>query len=123
MYDNFRLTRYLHPSDDELRAIAGIPREKTARGKDKRHEKKVASSTGAVFHIPRNIDVQLETACLTPHDIIQLRYFSEYQWLIDFGFYSLMVYVISEMYHFFVPIKDEVNLSILWCLLMIFFAL
>lgn len=87
----YRLFRFLHPSDDELRNIAGIPREKVGKSKDKRSNGKKVSTSSGVFHIPRNIDVQLETACLTHQDIIQLRYFSEYQWLIDFGFYSLLV--------------------------------
>jgi hypothetical protein len=112
----------LHPTDDELRNIAGIPREKAGKGRDKKNDGKKNPNSG-VFHIPRNIDVQLETTSLSHHDIVQLRYFNEYQWLIDFGFYSLMVYIISEVYHYFKPLKEEVNLSILWCFLMVFFAL
>ncbi|CRK98821.1 CLUMA_CG011941, isoform A [Clunio marinus] len=115
------LLRYLHPTDDELRQLAGVPKEKSGRGKDKRngytHTEKSSS-----FHIPRCLDIQLETTKITHYDVLHLRYFTEYQWLIDFSLYAAIVYCISETYHFFVPIKDEVNLSMLWCLLVIFFA-
>lgn len=112
------LIRYLHPTDDELRSLAGVP--KGGKGKDKRNGHHPEKSS--TFHIPRNVDVHLETINITHFDIIHLRYFTEYQWLIDFSLYSIIVYTISEVYHFFIPIKDEVNLSMLWCLLVVFFA-
>lgn len=116
----FSLVRYLHPTDDELRSLAGVP--KGGKGKDKRngHGSGEKSTT---FHVPRNIDIQLETINITHFDVLHLRYFTEYQWLIDFSLYASVVYFISEVYHFFVPIQDEVNLSMLWCALVIFFAL
>lgn len=118
----FSLLRYLHPTDDELKSLAGVPKEKGGKGKDKRngHSNAEKSST---FHIPRNLDIHLDTISITHYDVLHLRYFTEYQWLIDFSVYAAIVYFISEIYHFFVPIKDEVNLSMLWCLLVIFFAL
>jgi hypothetical protein len=114
--------RYLHPTDDELKTLAGVPKEKSGKGKDKRngHSHVEKSST---FHIPRNLDIQLDTINITHYDVLHLRYFTEYQWLIDFSLYASVVYCISEVYHFFVPLKDEVNLSMVWCLLVIFFAL
>ena len=118
----FRLIRYLHPTDDELRSIAGVPREKGGKGKDRRNGH-AAAEKSSTFHIPRNIDIHLETVNVTHYDVLHLRYFTEYQWLIDFSLYALVVYTISEIYHFFIPIKDEVNLSMLWCLLVVFFAL
>lgn len=60
---------------------------------------------------------------MTPFDVVNLRYYTEYQWLVDFSLYASIVYVISEIYHFFIPLKEEVNLSMMWCLLVIFFAL
>lgn len=118
----FSLMRYLHPTDDELKSLAGVPKEKGGKGKDKRngHSNAEKSST---FHIPRSLDIHLDTVNITHYDVLHLRYFTEYQWLIDFSVYAAIVYFISEVYHFFVPLKDEVNLSMIWCLLVIFFAL
>jgi hypothetical protein len=106
-----------------LRALAGVPKEKGGKGKDKRNGHSNNSEKSSTFHIPRNIDIQLDTVKIAEYDVVHLRYFTEYQWLIDFSLYATIVYTISEVYHSFIPIKDEVNLSMLWCLLVIFFAL
>lgn len=116
----FSLIRFLHPTDDELKTLAGVPKEKGGKGKDKRNGHSEKSTT---FHIPRNLEIQLDTIKITHYDVLHLRYFTEYQWLIDFSLYASTVYLISEVYHFFLPLKDEVNLSMLWCSLVIFFAL
>ena len=87
------LKRYLYPTDEELRKLAGIPKEpKGKKGKANGHTER--SNT---FHIPRNIEVQLEMQSITQFDIIYLRYFSEYQWLVDFSLYAAIVYTISEV--------------------------
>jgi Predicted transmembrane protein 161AB len=49
------------------------------------------------FNVPRNIDLQLETAKVTKTDICQLRYYAEYQWLVDFAIYALVVYTLTEV--------------------------
>uniref|UniRef100_A0A1B0BZM8 Transmembrane protein 161B n=1 Tax=Glossina palpalis gambiensis TaxID=67801 RepID=A0A1B0BZM8_9MUSC len=119
------LYRYLHPSDDILRAKAGIPKEKSSKGNHKNKYKQnghVSASNGQ-FHIPRNIDIQLETVPVLTRDVVHLRYFAEYQWLVDFSVYAAIVYIISEAYHYFFPLKNEFNLSMVWCSLVIFFAL
>ncbi|GFY67704.1 transmembrane protein 161B [Trichonephila inaurata madagascariensis] len=54
--------------------------------------------------------------------MIQLHYYSEYQWLLDFSLCALIVYVVTEVYYYLIPAKDEVNLSILWCILVVGFA-
>lgn len=116
------LVRYLHPTDDELKTLAGVPREKKkgkGGGKGGSYENGYENGT---FHVPRNLDVSLDTARIQAFDVVHLRYFTEYQWLVDFSMYALIVYVLSEVYSFFAPMKDEINLSMVWCLLVIFFA-
>lgn len=110
------LVRYLDPTDDQLRTLAGIGKEK---GKGKNHQKERPQS----FHVSRNIDIDLETAKVGSLDVMYLRYFTEYQWLVDFSIYAAIVYVSSEVYSIWFPAKEEVNLSMVWCLLVIFFAL
>ncbi|KAH8380563.1 hypothetical protein KR009_011463, partial [Drosophila setifemur] len=118
------LQRYLHPTDDELRSRGGVPKEKPSKGS--RH--KLANGTGAAagsgqFHIPRSIEVELETSPVLERDVVHLRYFTEYQWLLDFSVYAGIVYVISELFHYYYPLRQEINLSMVWCLLVVFFAL
>lgn len=100
--------------------ISGVPKFKGK--KDSKH-KNGFEDKAETFHVPRNLDIQLETAKISPLDVIYLRYYSEYQWLVDFSLYTGIVYLLSECYHYFFPLKDEINLSMLWCFLVILFAL
>lgn len=113
------LIRYLYPTDAELRQIANVPKDK---GKPKKTNKTNGVQKPETFHIPRNIDVQLETAKVTTLDVIHLKYYSDYQWLMDFVVYSAIVYILTETYQVFFPIKDEVNLSMMWCTLVLVFT-
>ncbi|KAL6263097.1 hypothetical protein P5V15_005899 [Pogonomyrmex californicus] len=111
------LTRYLYPTDQQLRTLAGVPKEKSKRGKYNENGK-----IGDVFHIPRNLDIKLESAKITTIDIVHLKYYLEYQWLLDFSIYAIIVYVLTEAYNYLYPIKDEINLSVLWCMVVLGFA-
>ncbi|KAK3908219.1 Transmembrane protein 161B [Frankliniella fusca] len=104
------LVRYLYPTDSELRQLAGIPKISKEKSKGKKGSK---SDHGDIFRIPRSLDVPLESTKVTPLDVVHLRFYSEYQWVVDFALYAGLVY------HSFYPIKDEVNLSTVWCMLVL----
>ncbi|GIY26478.1 transmembrane protein 161B [Caerostris darwini] len=118
---SYRLTRYLHPSDEELLSIAGLQRN-SGKTKGKKSKDRKEDNGDCEFMVPKNLDLQLDVAAVQPNDMIQLHYYSEYQWLLDFSLCALIVYVITEIYYFFIPARDEVNLSILWCILVVGFA-
>ena len=86
------MTRYLYPTDQQLRALAGVPKEKSKRGKHSENGK-----VGDVFHVPRNLDIQLESAKVTALDVVHLKYYTEYQWLLDFSLYAIIVYILTEV--------------------------
>ncbi|XP_053976884.1 transmembrane protein 161B [Hylaeus anthracinus] len=111
------LTRYLYPTDQQLRALVGVPKEKPKKNKHTENGK-----VGDVFHVPRNLDITLESAKITTLDVVHLKYYTEYQWLLDFSVYATAVYIMTEVYNHFYPIKDEINLSMLWCSLVLGFA-
>ena len=111
-----KLVRYLHPTDAELRNLAGIPKEKV---KGRKPEVKVSDS----FTVPRNLDIQLETSKITPLDAIQLHYYTEYQWLLDFSVCALVVYTLTEVYYALLRPTTEFNLSLMWCVLVVLFCL
>lgn len=137
------LMRYIHPSDYELKTLAGIeigtisfinelsiiayvyvsgiPKSINKPKKSKRHF--VSDEPAETFKIPRSLDIQLEMLKISPVDVMQLRFYSEYQWLVDFSLYAAIVYILSELYHFVFPLKEEINLSMMWCLLVIYFTL
>lgn len=116
------LVRYLYPTDNELRQLANVPKEQfKSRKNSKQHEN--GKNKSDTFHVPRNLDIQLETAKVSALDVVHLRYYVEYQWLLDFALYSIFVYIATELYHSRFPQKHEVNLSMMWCMLVIIFAL
>ncbi len=114
------LVRYLAPDDAELKQLAGIPVNQSARanlpaGANKRQRQKAAAQQANgkdkarvkvgdafadfdVFNIPRNLPVQLEKTPVTWGDLAQLRFYDEYQWLVDFSVYALLVYFVTEVY-------------------------
>ncbi|KAG8237299.1 hypothetical protein J437_LFUL017058 [Ladona fulva] len=116
---SFRLTRYLYPTNEELKALAGIPKVK---GKGKRFKEENGKNYDT-FHVARNLDIQLETAQVTSLDVVHLKFYPEFQWLVDFSLYAGIVYILTEVYYALLPVKDEVNLSMLWCLLVLGFAM
>ena len=75
--------------------------------------------------MPRNAELTLQTAPVELTDLVQLRcldlndltvvdifvkfyvtrYYTEYQWLLDFSCYSLFTYILSELYISVLPVK------------------
>uniref|UniRef100_A0A023GGB2 Putative conserved plasma membrane protein n=1 Tax=Amblyomma triste TaxID=251400 RepID=A0A023GGB2_AMBTT len=119
-----RLIRYLHPSDEELKSLAGIS-GKAFKGKGKkdkwRHRNGFVDSREE-FLVPRSLPVVLEPAPITAGEALQLRFYTDYQWLMDFAVHAVAVYALTEAYTHFFPGREEVNLSLVWCLLVLGFA-
>ena len=96
-----RLVRYVHPSDDELKSLVapngGGGGGGKARNRKHYRSQPPSSSNGNVFNVPRSLDVQLETAQVEVSDLIQLRFYAEYQWLLDFAIYAVLVYSLTEV--------------------------
>uniref|UniRef100_A0A0K2U7A8 Transmembrane protein 161Blike [Nasonia vitripennis] n=1 Tax=Lepeophtheirus salmonis TaxID=72036 RepID=A0A0K2U7A8_LEPSM len=113
------LVRYCHPTDEELKAYAP-----SVNGIKRRHHKQQQQQETSTFNVPRNINVELETAPIRPIDVVQLRFYSEYQWLLDFSIYAIFVYIFTELYTFVMPdrIQTEINLSLVWCILVVGFS-
>lgn len=51
-----------------------------------------------------------------------LHYFPEYQWLVDFTVAATVVYLVTEAYYSLMKPSQEMNISIVWCLLVLAFA-
>ncbi|CAG0914086.1 unnamed protein product [Notodromas monacha] len=114
------LTRFLYPTDVELKTLMKAQTHEKSRRRHKEKEGEVKSS----FMVPRNLDIPLETAKVSSTDVGQLKFYTEYQWLLDFSLFSIFVYAISEWYYYyFESSSTEINLSLLWCLLVLGFTL
>ena len=91
------LIRYMHPTDEELKSLIMIPRDKKNKKGSRREDRNGNASDNSVFNVPRNLDIQLETTKVTTGEVVQLRYYTEYQWLVDFSFHALLVYAMTEV--------------------------
>ncbi|KAL3197284.1 hypothetical protein MRX96_014750 [Rhipicephalus microplus] len=122
-----RLIRYLHPSDEELKSLAGIS-GKFFKGKGRRE--KWRNRNGSMddgkdyeeFLVPKSVPVVLQAAPITADEALQLRFYTDYQWLMDFALHAVLVYAVTEAYRYYFPGRDEINLSLVWCLLVLGFA-
>ncbi|KAF2367778.1 Transmembrane protein 161A/B [Trinorchestia longiramus] len=114
---NTGLSYYLHPTDDQLR-----DKKKTSSSKNNTKSSE-NTENGCFTVLPKNLDVNLQKTSVTKLDVFQLRFFSDYQWLIDFSVCALIVYAATEVYLYLSPGRDEVNLSMVWCLLLLLFIL
>lgn len=52
-----------------------------------------------------------------------LRFFLEYQWLVDFAVYATGVFLFTECYYNVVDARKEVNIGAIWCVLTVLFSL
>ncbi|XP_050392720.1 transmembrane protein 161B [Patella vulgata] len=119
-----KLVRFLYPTDEELKSLAGI--STGVKGKVKRNDyKKMINNTKKddSFTVPRNLPIQLDTVKVQAVDLLPLKYFTDFQWLMDFSLSSVIVYTLTEIYFAVASHKIEFNVSILWCLLTIGFCL
>lgn len=112
------LYRYLHPTDDELRTKIGISSRERGHGGGKGSHKNKhyfmngrdgQQSQNRSFHVPCNIEIDLQTMPVSSGDVIHLKYFAEYQWLVDFSLYTAIVYIISEVNSFITQILQLFN--------------
>ncbi|EHB16731.1 Transmembrane protein 161A, partial [Heterocephalus glaber] len=113
---NGSLFRYKHPSEEELRALAGKQRPQGRR-------ERWANGLGEKpLLVPRDAPFHLETCPLTPVDALVLRFFLEYQWFVDFAAYAAGVYLFTEGY-FYLLGPREANIAVFWCLLTVAFSI
>ncbi|XP_006820099.1 transmembrane protein 161B-like [Saccoglossus kowalevskii] len=118
------LVRYLHPSDEELRKLSGIiPASNNVKGRGRRDRRNAKDVEDKNFTVPRNLNIELDTAPITVIDAIHLQYYTEFQWLMDFSVCALTVYIITEIYNESTRPKAEFNLSLVWIILVILFVL
>ncbi|XP_053491385.1 transmembrane protein 161A [Ictalurus furcatus] len=117
---NGSLLRFKHPSEGELCALAGKQMPSKTGRRDRRQN---GHGESKPLTVPKDIDLHLESTPVNVIDALVLRFFVEYQWLIDFAVYAMGIYLFTEGYYFVVDASKEVNIGVIWCVLMVFFCL
>ncbi|XP_030640610.1 transmembrane protein 161A [Chanos chanos] len=116
---NGSLFRFKHPSEGELCALAGKQIPKPSR-RDRRQN---GHGENKPLTVPKDIDLHLESTPVNVIDALVLRFFVEYQWLIDFAVYAMGIYLFTEGYYCLCDASKEVNIGAIWCVLTVFFCL
>ncbi|XP_072521000.1 transmembrane protein 161B [Salminus brasiliensis] len=111
---------YQHPTEEELRSLAGKHQK---GGKNKKDRKYNGHIENKPMTIPKDIDLQLETKCIAEVDTLALHYFPEFQWLVDFTVAATAVYLITELYFCMAEPSGEMNISVVWSLLVLAFVI
>ncbi|CAL1592812.1 unnamed protein product [Knipowitschia caucasica] len=114
---NGSLFRFRHPSEGELCALAGKQLPKPNR-RDRRQ-----NGENKPLTVPKDIDLYLHQAPVNVMDALVLRFFLEYQWLVDFAVYATGVFMFTECYYSVVDASKEVNIGAIWCVLIVLFGL
>uniref|UniRef100_A0A7N6FCZ3 Transmembrane protein 161B n=1 Tax=Anabas testudineus TaxID=64144 RepID=A0A7N6FCZ3_ANATE len=109
---------YQHPTEDELRSLAG--KQKGPKKKDRKYNGHIDNKP---LTVPKDIDLQLETKSISEVDTLALHYFPEFQWLVDFTVAATVVYLITELYYSVAQPSGEMNISVVWCLLVLAFVI
>ncbi|KAJ8270085.1 hypothetical protein GJAV_G00110150 [Gymnothorax javanicus] len=116
---NGSLLRFKHPSEEQLYALSG----KQAPRPNRRDRRQNGPVENKPLTVPKDIDLHLEATPVGVLDALVLRFFLEYQWLVDFAVYALGVYLFTEGYYCIVDASKEVNIGAIWCVLTILFCL
>nr|XP_002124040.1 transmembrane protein 161B [Ciona intestinalis] len=117
---NGTLVRYKHPHDDELKKLAKKPVEKVnGKGRHRRNQQPTEEKT---FKVPRNIEISLEAEKINPVDVVVLRSYPDYEWLVDYSVFVMFVYVGTEVYYELWGPEREFNISMIWVGLSVWFA-
>ena len=136
------LIRFLHPSDDQLKQMMAGDGKLTRKDSKSRHRNNKhhqnnhhhhqnnhqhqnnRREAAREFKVPKNTEFVLEACRIRPNDLSDLKYYNECRWLIDFGFCATVVFVATELFNYFLPKSTEdLNLSLVWCVLVLGFAL
>jgi len=120
------LYRYLHPTNDKLRTLAGKPNV-TTKGKRRKFVEKKVEQNGHVetFTIPCSLEITLEKSIVEEIDLYRQYKYQDYKWLVDFSFCAIIVYLLIELAAKWRPqvYSEEFNIGFVWCTLVVFFAI
>ena len=121
-----KLFRYLSPSSDDLKkAVRKHYQTVNAKSTNKKLNKKLfeIDDDKEEFNIPEEATVELSMAPVMPYDLHYIKYTDEFQSLLDVSFVSLIIYFTTELYMSWFRPQDEINLSVLWCAMIILYGL
>jgi len=116
------LVWYMHPSDDELRKVAGKPVQEKLNGKVKHRRYAKHQEIAKTFKISKKMHITLDAQRVTLHDVVSLKLYADYEWLVNYTLFGILVYIATEMYYEVWKPYNDFNLSVVWLGLSLWFA-
>lgn len=123
MLTNGSLYFYCYPSDQQLRKAAGIVQQKSRKKRSKFETLKMQLGLEDPFTVPKNINLELTAEPIRLIHMVTMEYLSEFRWLVDFSCMALVVYSVTEVYYAVVDVGTELNLSLIWLVMMAGFVM
>ena len=137
------LFRYWPPTNDEFKQAIKQRYAKESNSKSKKqsnlsksYQKNFATndtdSSNALeeFPIPTDTSIELKLIPILHRDVIQVKYIDEFCSLVDFITGSIMIFLLTEIYLYIIPMVrsnsehlNELNLSLFWCAVALLLAL
>jgi len=129
------LYRYLHPTNDQLKALTGKPTNGNQSKGKKRKNVDGRNSNGRIngadqsgpetFTVPCNLHIDMELVQVEEMDIYSQYKYQDYKWLVDYSFCALLVYLLIEVAGYLRPqvFSDEFSIGFVWCGMVVFFAI
>ncbi|PIK49302.1 putative transmembrane protein, partial [Apostichopus japonicus] len=114
---------YSYPSDKELKKAAGIVQHKGKKKRNRLEALKIQLGLEDPFTVPKNINLELTFEPVRLTHMMVVEYLSEFRWLVDFSCMALVVYSVTEVYYAVVDVGTELNLSLIWLIMMSGFVL
>ncbi|CAF0925025.1 unnamed protein product [Adineta steineri] len=88
------------------------------------------SNINEEFTVPTDTSIELKLISLGHQDVIQIKYIDEFFSLVDFISGSIVIFLLTELYLYVIPLirhntehLNEINLSLFWCTLSLLLAL
>lgn len=75
------------------------------------------------FNIPEGATIELAMSPVLPHDLYYIKYTDDFQSFVDVSCIAILIYITTEIYMAFFRPVDEINLSVVWCSMVILYGI
>jgi hypothetical protein len=75
------------------------------------------------FNIPEEATIELSMSPVQAYDLYYIKYTDDFQSFVDVSLIALFIYISTEIYISLFDPKDEINLSVVWCSMVLIYGM